>query len=401
MEKWRNTSIPARIAFGAGGIRFLEIQPGKGDGGAVWVAHLENERHVLEGLPTRMPGLEWNELEMRRRPQISGIVSMARLYMPNRRRILRLAKLLYCRGLKVFEVMRVIDLIGYYAHYLEIFKKGSYSLAVMSSHSNPHGIAFNLAARKFKIPVVLITHGMPIKPLANLAFDLAVVHCEAAKKLYADEGCRIAEAFCHGRKQDYSQIRNEPYTKPVSVGIFLCKDVNEEVFRSVTETLLQNPKVSNILVRPHPKNLWFGLDKWIEDKADARLKRSRSDRSDADIESVDIVLGGNSSVLIEAVTGGRPAVYVPGLDYGSSDLHGFVAGGLVGRFEGETFDPNKIWAFHHQAGWQTIYESYANIHEDNEDVMTRAAAAMSRLSGSARSILPVEIVDPEPTISST
>jgi len=77
----------------------------------------------------------------------------------------------------------------------------------MSSHSNPHGVAFNLAARKFGVPVVLITHGMPIRPVVRLTYDLAVVHNEAARQTYAEEGCRMDRIIVHGRGQNYSRCR--------------------------------------------------------------------------------------------------------------------------------------------------------------------------------------------------
>ena len=106
------------------------------------------------------------------------------------RPILRIARLLH-RRYEFFKVLRVLELIGYYARYLRIFQESGFSLAVMSSHSNPHGIAFNLAARKYGVPVVLITHGMPVRPVAKLSYDLAVVHCEVARQTYLEAGCRM------------------------------------------------------------------------------------------------------------------------------------------------------------------------------------------------------------------
>jgi hypothetical protein len=58
-------------------------------------------------------------------------------------------------------------LLGYYARYFELFSQGNFDVALTSNHSNPHGIAFNLAARKCGVPVVLISHGMPVRPVAR------------------------------------------------------------------------------------------------------------------------------------------------------------------------------------------------------------------------------------------
>ena len=115
----------------------------------------------------------------------------------------------------------------------------------------------------------------------------------------------------------------------LSVGIFLCKDVDENRLRQVTMELLK-AGAGRVLVRPHPKNLWTGLQKWIESLRDSRVILSSVDASVSnDIKQVDVVLGGNSSVLVDAVIAGRPAAFVANLDHGPPDLHRFVAGGLV------------------------------------------------------------------------
>ena len=131
----------------------------------------------------------------------------------------------------------------------------------------------------------------------------------------------------------------------MAVGIFLCKDVNEERLRALVDRLAGDPRVSRILVRPHPKNLWLGLDAWIESRNDPRIRRSPTGPVFRDLEESDIVLGGNSSVLVDAVTAGRPSGYVPGLDYGSPDLHEFVARGLIFPIEDDCCGRNEALDF--------------------------------------------------------
>ena len=128
---------------------------------------------AIEQLKTLAPELGWTELKLKSTPTFSSVVSLTwnRLsrsgskMMPgykstqNLRRVFRIARLLHRRH-EFFKVLRVVELIGYYMRYLEVFESGEFSLAVMSSHSNPHAIAFNLAARRFGVPTVMITHGM-------------------------------------------------------------------------------------------------------------------------------------------------------------------------------------------------------------------------------------------------
>ena len=73
----------------------------------------------------------------------------------------------------------------------------------MSSHSNPHGIALNLAAKQSGVPVVLITHGMPVRPIARLDYDLAIVEGEASRQVYEDAGCRMGYVVVKSRQCDH------------------------------------------------------------------------------------------------------------------------------------------------------------------------------------------------------
>ncbi len=271
-------------------------------------------------------------------------------------------------------------MIGYYARYLDIFRRGNFSLAVMSSHSNPHGIAFNLAARRCNVPTVLITHGMPVRPVAKLSYDLGVVHCEAARKIYLEEGCRIKRFIIHGRRQNYAPMPKNRLAESLTVGIFLCKDVNEEKLRFLVKQLLRNPRVSRILIRPHPKNLFVEFDEWLASLNDIRAQRSFSDSVFRDLAESDVVLGGNSSVLIEAVTAGRPGGYVSGLDYGSPDFHKLVADKLIYPINAElSFDFDDMLGFYQRAEWLDILRLFANIAEDDSSVSGRTADAIRQL----------------------
>jgi hypothetical protein len=333
-------------------------------------------------MPGLLPELAWAELRFRRRPDSSALFALARGAARNWRRTVSLARLLHRRH-EFFKVLRVAELVAYYARYLDLFRRGRFRLAVMSSHSNPHGIAFNLAARKLGVPVVLVTHGMPVRPVARLSYDLSVVHCEAARQTYLEEGCRMGRVLIHGRRQRHAPMPAAPLPERLSVGVFLCKDVNEERLRSLVERLLCDARVSRVNLRPHPKNLWVGLDAWLASLNDGRVSKSGGGSVFRDIESVDVVLGGNSSVLVDAVTAGRPAAYVPGLDYGSRDLHALVARGLVCEFDERSgLDPGAMQRFYRRPGWPAVLRLFANVDEDEAEVAARAAEAMRELVAS-------------------
>jgi len=138
-------------------------------------------------------------------------------------------------------------------------------------------------------------------------------------------------------------------------------------------------------VRPHPKNLWLGLDDWIAARSDRRLCRSAGNSVFRDVADSDIVLAGNSSVLIDAVVAGRPSGYVPGLDNGSPDLHAFVARGLIYPIEMDRgFRLEGMLAFYRRPEWPGVLRQFANIDEDEASVIKRAGVLMRELAASHR-----------------
>ena len=384
LEKARNTPLPGFIAL-IGWLRaFLSVRSPEGREGATWVARLSNERRAIEPFLPLARELSWNEFKFSLMPDAPALSALLRNRSP--RKIFRIGRRLH-RRYEFFKVLRVVEFMGYYMRYVEIFRRGNFNLALMSSHSNPHGVSFNLAARKFGVPVVLITHGMPIRPVARLTYDLAVVHNQAARRTYAEEGCRMNQSFIHGRRQDYSAMP-DGLPESLSVGIFLCKDVDEKRLRQVTTELLK-AGAGRVLVRPHPKNLWTGLQKWVESLRDSRVILSSGEASVSnDIKQVEVVLGGNSSVLVDAVIAGRPAAFVANLDHGPPDLHRFVAGGLVYSLDDDretlNWDPQAMLRFYRRPSWQTRLRVFANIDKDEQETQQRAVAVMRQLALTAR-----------------
>jgi hypothetical protein len=371
IERTRGTSFPGLIST-IGWVRcFGAVRSDSSLKGVAWLARLSNERPPIETFVSLAPDLNWTELKFQSRPIMKSFTTAK----VNPRRIFQLTRLLH-RRYDFFKVLRVVELIAYYARYSELFRQREFKLAVMSSHSNPHGIAFHLAAKKHGVPVVLITHGMPIRPVARLSFDLAVVHCEAARETYEEEGCRMDQVLIHGRRQNFKPLPSQ-LPERLAVGIFLCKDVNEEYLKTLVNNLLTNSRVARVIVRPHPKNLWIGLDEWINGQNNERLQRGAGGSVFDDLKTVDVVIGGNSSVLVDAVTSGRVSAYAR-LDNGSPDVHKFVESGLIIEVD-ERPDFDAMLAFYQRPDWTRVLRRFANIDEDAQCVNARAIEIMRRL----------------------
>lgn len=380
-DRSRNSIVPGLIAM-IGWLRsFLSVRLPEGREGAAWIARLSNERRAIEPLVSLAPDLRWTEVKFCSLPNVGSLKALTSSF--GVRRLLRVVRTLHKRH-QFFKVLRVVEFIAYYARYRDIFQNSQFSLAVMSSHSNPHGIAFNLAARANKIPVALISHGMPICPVARLSYDLAVVHCEAARQTYFEQGCRIDSVFTHGRRRRYGPMPVGSPPRSFAVGIFLCKDVNDAILRALVSQLLLQSEVSHILVRPHPKNLWVGVNEWATSHVGSRLTVSSGQTVFSDIEMCDVVFGGNSSVLIDAVTAGKPTGYVAGLDHGPYDVHRFLKCGLIypvderrGQF---TWTADEMWRFYQRPEWLNVLRLFANIDEDEGSVAAQAISTMRQLT---------------------
>jgi hypothetical protein len=101
-----------------------------------------------------------------------------------------------------------------------------------------------------------------------------------------------------------------------------------------------------------------GLEDWIAAQREPRLVLGSGASVFQDVKSVDVVLAGNSSVLSDAVTAGRPSGYVVDLDHGPHDLHRFVECGLIYSMEDESgsfrWNPDLMLRFYQRPGWLNV-----------------------------------------------
>jgi hypothetical protein len=215
-----------------------------GAGTVVVAARRPNERREVARLKRMVPDRDWADLVFRWRPgpMLRAGRTLFRTIVCESRRATRLARIL-SRRYGVFRALRAMELVAYYRRYTELFEANSFQLAVMSSHSNPHGVALNLAAKQAGVPVVLITHGMPIRPIARLDYGLAIVECEASRQVYAEAGCRMNYVVVKSRKHDYAPMRRTP-REDLTLGLFLSKDPTEAQIIRCLRLLVSDARVN-------------------------------------------------------------------------------------------------------------------------------------------------------------
>jgi hypothetical protein len=353
-----------------------------GRGAAVIAVRRPNERREAARLKRMIPDRDWTELMFRWRPvpMASAVAGLFRTVASDGWRAGRLARML-SRRYGVFRALRALELAAYYRRYTGLFAARSFQLAVMSSHSNPHGIALNLAARQFGVPVVLITHGMPVRPIARLDYDLAIVECEASRQVYEAAGCRISQVVIKSRQRDHAPMRIPFPSGALTAGLFLSKDPAVASIRHCLRLLLADARVARVIIRPHPVNLWRGLAACVASFADPRLLVRSSGSLPDDLRLCDLVLAGNSTVLLDAVIAGCPGCYVRGFDHGPYDVQSFVRDRLIYEWIPQgPIATDAIEQFYHRAGWHRILRRYADIERADDDVTLAVRAAVSKLA---------------------
>ena len=357
-------------------------------GGALVAARRPNERRAVDDLRRLVPGLAWTPVAFEWRPAslLAALRMIRERPLSDLVRTARLARRL-TRRYGVFRALRAVELIAYYRRYMQLLVSRPFDLAVMSSHSNPHGIALNAAASAFGIPVVLITHGMPVRPIARLDYWLAIHECEASHRVYVDAGCRMRHAIIKSRQADYLPLPEQWPDVWRRVAICLSKDPVADQVVACVRALVSDPRTQEVLIRPHPVNLWPGLAEAVASLGDPRVKVRSSTRLRDDLRGCDLVLGGNSTVLLDALVAGTPACYVRGLDHGPHDVQDFVRDGLVYELpQLAPIDAGAIARFYSRREWPAILRRYAAVDVSQEDVARAVQGALSGTVSIIRSV---------------
>ena len=153
---------------------------------------------------------------------------------------------------------------------------------------------------------------------------------------------------------------------------------------SCLQALLADERVATVLVRPHPVNLWRGRADAIASLDARRVRTHSSSLLTNDIAECDLVLAGNSTVLLDSVVAGRPACYVRHFDHGPYDVQSFVRDGLVYELmDFRAIDYEAVAAFYARPGWPRVLSRYADVDRDEQAAAADVRAAVSALERSS------------------
>lgn len=375
------TRLPDYFAVANGMRCFASLRPVGAGGGVLACAKRENELRAVKNLRESLGDLPWSDIEFRLRGALDRRGSRAG-GVGHLARTARLARSLR-RKHDVFHVVRAIEFLSYYERIGQILDGGSYRVAVMSSYSNPWGIALNLAAHRRGIPVVHVMHGQPVWPVPRLDYELAVVNNQASYDLLLRAGCRISRVIVRSAAGRYRPLPFSLPQRKMTVGLFLSKQPRKDCVISWIRGLLRTNGVDLIRLRPHPANLWTGIAGALEEFPAGRVIVSNGSAAD-DLARCDLVIAGNSSVHIDALTAGVHSVYSGGLDHSARDGLSLVAEGLV--FEADDVDSMRtedILRFYQTPEWAARFRRHANLDQDDAEVASETRSAFNELLATA------------------
>ncbi|MEJ7760340.1 MAG: hypothetical protein WKF55_12215 [Gemmatimonadaceae bacterium] len=356
------TPLPDYFAVANGMRCFASMRPVGTAGGVLTCARRENELRAVKDLRESLGDLPWTDIEFGYRGALVPLGSMTK----GIRHLTRAARL--AKGLRrrhdMFHVLRALELVFYYDRIGQILDRGGYRVAVMSSYSNPWGIAMNLAARRRGIPVVHVMHGEPVWPLPRLDYDLAIVNNQASYELLCRAGCRIDRVIVRSAGARYRPLPLALPQRNMTVGLFLSKQPRKECVIAWIRGLLCTEGVESIRLRPHPANLWTGIDAAMREFPRDRVNLS-SASADDDLRRCDLVIAGNSSVHIDTLTAGVHSVYSRDLDHSAGGLS-LLAEGLV--FEADvagSMRADDVLRFYGAPEWICEFRRHVNLDSDD------------------------------------
>ena len=127
VELTKHTPFPALLTLLAWTRSFLAIRPEGPLVGAAWTARLSNERRAIEPLIAQAPELQWTELKFQSRISMRRALRLTLRNLRHIQRVYRIGRRMHLH-FESFKAMRVIELLGFYARYVELFSQGNFKL---------------------------------------------------------------------------------------------------------------------------------------------------------------------------------------------------------------------------------------------------------------------------------
>lgn len=218
--------------------------------------------------------------------------------------------ILFEKKLPTFSLLRVAELIGYYSRLQSqrfIKSKDQKKLIIITTESNPNGLASIAFARRNRLQSIFLSHGEPISPAIKHSLDLIILPGSNSRDFYKDS--HIKNTLYYGYKEKYKKIKPIKDIRKLTYGLFLSKSMNSEGVAKITAQLEALGQKYFFRYHPNYKKNTKSLTEHIND--------------------ADIILAGNTNVHLEVILHGKLSMYCKEIDSGPKDLNNYLTQGLI------------------------------------------------------------------------
>ena len=273
-------------------------------------------------------------------------------------RILRFIKLLKHRE-SFLITCRVLEFVAYTSFLNQRVDPKDLSTVISSSDVNPNGLALLLFAKKNGLKSIFFNHGLVVKPLPRPYYNLTILECKAIVEVYGEH-----ESICLPVGSSIPKIKKIDSSK-LKVGILLS------TFPNSKEVISLGNKVKDLgheltFIRPHPNELTISFSA-IEDMKFNFPRTQVTNTIDLkkQIQSADLIIGGNSTALLDALLEEVPSLYFEELDNDPKDLFSYLKNNFLPM--GGDFLHNRLAdevnSFYSNLDWNKKAEHYGLFKE--------------------------------------
>ncbi len=349
-----------------------------GDAEAVSISHFDNEHKTIARVAALVPGVNILRLTLSRQ-HIVGL-AQARIALRLLGALRRVWPFL-CTLARTHTFMpsaRIASALAFYMRFSWMFEeRKALGAAIIPSNYSPETVGMAAAAHRYGRRVIYSNHA-PVP--ANSAFvppvyaDCGLFYGRKVTETYQDRSDCTAEVAYIGQPGTAHEMvwRDEVKT----VGIFLTAGTKVDVLRSLIATIRIDLPEARVLIRQHPVQL---LKTDFSDLAldDEKVELTIGNPLDDEIAACDLVICGNSGVVMNVLSGGRPVAYLSSLDNLVHDANGFVASRLVQSVPWWTEDIyDRLRAFYQNPGWRGVMQSYDAGYGADQDTLRQQAASI-------------------------
>lgn len=236
-------------------------------------------------------------------------------------------------------LLRSSELIFLYLIWDHKLSRWNINDIIIGTVSSPYALVFEALAQKHNINLHLIDHGYYYNSIPTIKLKSALFTCPLSYKRF-NQTSTVQKAFFQNYHFEGISFANEP-----TIGILLPKIYDQAYFESIQ---------SDFFIKSHPLDL-MGHDY----KTDLSQFISRTD----------IGVSGSSTVLVDVLLAGKPAVYVKRIDKLVQEGYEFVKAGIIPEVEGiQDIDPKKLKEFYSDPEViRKIKEFFVSDSEENTE----------------------------------